>query len=45
MRGDIPPLLNTTSWRGAQLKSHRDNFALLLLLLLLLLLKYISNMY
>jgi hypothetical protein len=24
MRGAIPPLLNTTSWRGAQLK-HRDN--------------------
>jgi hypothetical protein len=25
MRGAIPPLLNTPSWRGAQLK-HRDNF-------------------
>jgi hypothetical protein len=25
MRGDIPPLPNTSSWRGAQLK-HRDNF-------------------
>jgi len=23
--GAIPPLLNTPSWRGAQLK-HRDNF-------------------
>jgi len=25
MRGDIPPLPNTPSWRGAQLK-RRDNF-------------------
>jgi hypothetical protein len=25
MRGDIPPLPNTPSWHGAQLK-HRDNF-------------------
>jgi hypothetical protein len=25
MRGAILPLLNTPSWRGAQLK-HRDNF-------------------
>jgi hypothetical protein len=25
MRGAIPPLTNTPSWRGAQLK-HRDNF-------------------
>jgi hypothetical protein len=28
MRGDVPPLPNTTSWRGAQLKKHRDNFTL-----------------
>jgi hypothetical protein len=27
MRGAIPPLPNTPSWRGAQLK-HRDNFTL-----------------
>jgi len=26
MRGDITPLPNTPSWRGAQLKKHRDNF-------------------
>jgi hypothetical protein len=25
MRGAIPPLLHTSSWRGALLK-HRDNF-------------------
>jgi len=25
MYGDIPPLPNTPSWHGAQLK-HRDNF-------------------
>jgi hypothetical protein len=30
MRGAIPPLPNTPSWRGAQFK-HRDNFTLLLL--------------
>jgi hypothetical protein len=29
MSGAIPPLPNTHSWRGAQLK-HRDNFTLLL---------------
>jgi hypothetical protein len=28
MRGAIPPLSNTPSWRGAHLK-HRDNFILL----------------
>jgi hypothetical protein len=28
MCGGISPLLNTPSWRGAQLK-HRDNFTLL----------------
>jgi hypothetical protein len=27
MRGAIPPLLNTPSWRGTQLK-HTDNFTL-----------------
>jgi hypothetical protein len=27
IRGAIPPLPNTPSWRGAQLK-HRDNFTL-----------------
>jgi hypothetical protein len=26
MRGAIPPLPNTPSWRGAQLKKHRDGF-------------------
>jgi hypothetical protein len=26
MRGSIPPLPNMPSWRGAQLKKHRDNF-------------------
>jgi hypothetical protein len=26
MPGAIPPLPSTTSWRGAQLKKHRDNF-------------------
>jgi len=26
MRGAIPPLPNTQSWRGSQLKYHRDNF-------------------
>jgi len=26
MRGAIPPLPNKPSWRGAQLKKHRDNF-------------------
>jgi len=25
MRGDIPPLPNTPSWHGAQLKKHKDN--------------------
>jgi hypothetical protein len=30
MSGDIPPLPNTHSWRGAQLK-HRDNFTFTLL--------------
>jgi hypothetical protein len=30
MGGAIPPLPNTPSWRGAQLK-HRDNFTFLLL--------------
>jgi hypothetical protein len=29
MNGAIPPLPNTPSWRGAQLK-HRDNFTLTL---------------
>jgi len=24
--GAIPPLPNTPSWRGAELKKHRDNF-------------------
>jgi hypothetical protein len=28
MNGAIPPLLNTSSWCGAQLKKHRDNFTL-----------------
>jgi len=29
MSGAIPPLSNTPSWRGAQLKKkHRDNFTL-----------------
>jgi hypothetical protein len=26
MRGAIPPLSHTRSWRGAQLKKHGDNF-------------------
>jgi len=26
MRGAIPPLSNTSSWCGSQLKKHRDNF-------------------
>jgi len=26
MRAAIPPLPNTPSWRGAQLKRHRNNF-------------------
>jgi len=26
MRTAIPPLPNTPSWRGAQLKKHRGNF-------------------
>jgi hypothetical protein len=26
MRAAIPPFPNTPSWRGAQLKKHRDNF-------------------
>jgi len=26
MRGAIPPLPSTPSWRGAQLKKHKDNF-------------------
>jgi hypothetical protein len=30
MDGAIPPLPNTTSWLGAQLKKHRDNVASLL---------------
>jgi hypothetical protein len=29
MRGAIPPLPNTPSWRGAQLK-HRDNFTFII---------------
>jgi hypothetical protein len=29
MRGAIPPLPNTHSWRGAQLK-HRDNFTFII---------------
>jgi len=28
MRGTIPPLPNTSSWRDALLKKHRYNFAL-----------------
>jgi len=28
MFGAIPPLLSTPSWRGVQLKEHRDNFSL-----------------
>jgi hypothetical protein len=28
MRGTIPPLPSTPSWRGAQLKKHRDKFTL-----------------
>jgi hypothetical protein len=31
MREAIPPLPNTPSWRGAQLKRHRDTFTLPLL--------------
>jgi len=27
MNGAIPPLPNMPSWRGSQLKKHRDNFA------------------
>jgi len=34
MRGAIPPLPHTPSWRGAQLK-HRDSFTFTLPLLLL----------
>jgi hypothetical protein len=26
MSGAIPPFPNTSSWRGAQLKKHRDSF-------------------
>jgi len=26
MSGPTPPLPNTPSWRGAQLKKHRDDF-------------------
>jgi hypothetical protein len=26
MSGAVPPLPNTPSWRGAQLKKRRDNF-------------------
>jgi hypothetical protein len=26
MRGAVPPLPDTPSWRGAELKTHRDNF-------------------
>jgi hypothetical protein len=26
MSGDIPPLPNTLSWIGADLKKHRENF-------------------
>jgi len=26
MRGAVPPLPNTNSWRGAWLKKHGDNF-------------------
>jgi hypothetical protein len=29
-RGAIPPLPNTPSWRGAQLKKHKDNFNFIL---------------
>jgi hypothetical protein len=42
MRGAIPPLLHTSSWRGAQLK-HGDKFNLPLTLLLLLLLLLLLN--
>jgi hypothetical protein len=31
MSGAIPPFPNTPSWRGAQLKKHRDNFVLFFL--------------
>jgi len=31
MGGATPPLHNTPSWRGAQLKSHRDNFTFTLI--------------
>jgi len=30
MRGAVPPLPNTLSWRGAELK-HRDNFTFYLI--------------
>jgi hypothetical protein len=33
MRGAIPPIPNTPSWRGAQVK-HRNNFTFLSLTLL-----------